>query len=125
MSRGIESKLKAGAQGGGFFCALGAALGFMAQSPQPHPLFWYRVFGSVCAATALSCVFLPWRNRFVRWSAVGCLSALGGLLVAIAVTTAKENQPPAIIAELLAYLCYRGVKILLQPDIRDYFNMSR
>ena len=122
MSRGIEASLKAGAQGGGFFGALGAWIGLSAQVPQPHPIFWYRVFGVISLVVAVSCLFLVGRFRVARWTAIASLCAFGGLLGAMAITTGRENPAPAMLAAVLAVMCYRGLKFLLEPRIRDYFN---
>ena len=122
MSRGIELQLKTVAMAGGFFCAFGVLVGIIAREPQPHPIFWYRVFGAVCGVTSLSCLFLPSRNRYARWAAVGSLSVLGGLLAAIAATTWKMNSASGLLSAVLTIPCYRGVRLLLSPAIRDYFN---
>jgi len=89
---------------------------------QPYPLFWYRVFGVLCAIASLSCLFLVGRFRLARWAAIGSLAALGGFLAAMAVTTAKHNYMAALVAVVCAIMCYRGLKFLLEPRIRDYFN---
>jgi hypothetical protein len=122
MSAGIEAQLKAGAQGGGFFGALGAILAFLPGETQPQYVFWYRVFGVLSAVTSVSCLFLVGRHRLARWAAIGSLAAFGGFLVAVAVVWAKQNYIAALVALVCALMCHRGLKFLLTPRIRDYFN---
>lgn len=122
MSAGIEAQLKAGAQGGGFFGALGALMAFLPSTPQPHDLLWYRVFGVLSAVVSVSCLFLVGRFRLARWSAIGALAALGGFLAAAGVVTFKQNHWAALLMLVCALMCHRGLKFLLEPRIRDYFN---
>jgi hypothetical protein len=97
-------------------------MAFLPQETPSHPIFWYRLFGVLCVITSLSCLFLVGRFRLARWAAIGSLTALGGFLAAVAVTTAKQNHMAALLEIVCVIMCYRGLQFLLEPRIRDYFN---